>query len=304
MLARHARRLLLAELILLALLAMALRHAGLGTAIAIAAALCCSAAVRSGIMFAGFALSSGLHPDRGPALSIGSRLRLLAREFASTTLAFSVLLPFPQLAGGAEPASPRRGSGPPVLLLHGYICNRGIWRSMRQFLQSRGIAVWTMDLEPVYAGIDHYAAAIEARIETLLDAAGAPQLVVVAHSMGGLAMRAYLRRYGAARVARLVTLGTPHHGTRLALFGLGQNAREMLPGSAWLEELARSESAGLKAPVTSIWSTHDNIVAPQESARLERSTDVPMSALGHVTLAFDRGVQERVLAEILQARPN
>jgi pimeloyl-ACP methyl ester carboxylesterase len=301
MLARHARRLLYAELILLALFAVWLRGAGWGWATAIGAVLLCSVTVRAGIMLAGFALSTALHPQGGPALSIGARLRLLAGEFASTMLAFIVLLPFPQLAGSANPALTQPGRRLPVLLVHGYICNRGIWRSMRRFLQAQGIAVWTHDLEPVYAGIDDYVAAIGARIEAILDATGAAQVVVVAHSMGGLVMRAYLRRHGAARMARLITLGTPHHGTRLAMFGLGANARQMRPGSAWLEELARSESAGPKARVTSIWSSNDNIVAPQESARLEGSTDVPIAALGHVRLVFDHGVQQRVLIEIQQA---
>ena len=70
--------------------------------------------------------------------------------------------------------------------------------------------------------------------------------MIVAHSMGGLVARAYLRRHGGAQVARVITLGTPHHGTALANLAPGSNARQMSrPGgqpNAWLAQLAASET--------------------------------------------------------------
>ena len=43
------------------------------------------------------------------------------------------------------------------------------------------------------------------------------QVVIVAHSMGGLVARSYLEEWnGAVRVSRLITLATPHHGSPLA----------------------------------------------------------------------------------------
>ena len=51
------------------------------------------------------------------------------------------------------------------------------------------------------------------------------QMVLIGHSMGGLVARACMRRYGAKGVAKLIALGSPHHGTRLARFGPGRNAQ-------------------------------------------------------------------------------
>ncbi len=48
------------------------------------------------------------------------------------------------------------------------------------------------------------------RIGDIEAATGASQVVLVGHSMGGLVARAYLRRYGGAKVRRLITIGTPH----------------------------------------------------------------------------------------------
>ena len=110
-------------------------------------------------------------------------------------------------------------------------------------LRWHGIRVGAVSLEPPFASIDALAAQLDREIEDFLQAgATSGKLVLVTHSMGGLAARAYLKRHGAARVAKLITLACPHHGTRLAYLGLGHNAREMRPGSAWLCTLAEGEA--------------------------------------------------------------
>ena len=295
---------LFAELSLLAALA-ALFHgtAGWGLGAALAAALICDLVVRAAITINSFAASSALasHGDAA-RLALAARIRLVAAEAWWTAVAFSVLMPFPRLGGRMNSTLPH--SGVPVLLVHGYLCNHGIWRAMKRFLESRGISVWTHDAEPVFAGIDEYVAFLAARIETILERTRTETLVIVGHSMGGLVLRAYLRARGGRRVTLGITLGTPHRGTQLARQGLGKNAREMEPGSPWLEELARAEAGGLTARVVSIWSRHDNVVAPRESARLEGAENIALEGIGHVALVFSSTTQRLVLEKILEAGKN
>jgi pimeloyl-ACP methyl ester carboxylesterase len=122
---------------------------------------------------------------------------------------------------------------PPLLLIHGYQCNRGFWFRLRPWLEAAGWTVATHNLEPAWADIDSYADGIERRIDEVLAATGTQQVILVGHSMGGLVLRAYLRRHGREKVARIVTLGSPHQGTRLAPLGLGCNARQMRIDSSW-----------------------------------------------------------------------
>jgi len=76
----------------------------------------------------------------------------------------------------------------------------------------------------VFASIDDYIPQIERAVHRIETATGlAP--VIVAHSMGGLVARAWLRSRAAHKrsdgtdeAARLITLGTPHRGTWLAGF--------------------------------------------------------------------------------------
>jgi triacylglycerol esterase/lipase EstA (alpha/beta hydrolase family) len=225
------------------------------------------------------------------ALAWRGALRLFWQEFSSSMLATSWHMLYPN-------RGLHLGSGVPVLLLHGYGCNSGYWVHLSACLRRDGISHAALDLEPIAGSIDSYADSIEHALLRLCKAAGTRQAVIVAHSMGGLAARAYLRRYGAARVARVITLGTPHHGTVLANFGPGENARQMRHGSPWLAALAASETSEIRALFVSVWSHHDNIIAPQNSSFLPGARNIAFGGIGHVALGADARILRTVLDEI------
>jgi triacylglycerol esterase/lipase EstA (alpha/beta hydrolase family) len=191
-----------------------------------------------------------------------------------------------------------------VLLLHGYGCNSGYWAYLVPLLDAARISHATVDLEPVTGAIDDYVPLVERAVQELCEQAGTDKVAIVAHSMGGLVARAWMRRHGSARVARVITLGTPHHGTALASFGLGANAAQMrrasdageAAASAWLRELAAGEDAATRALVTSIYTHHDNIVAPQTSSRLPGARNLEFGGIGHVAL----GSNPRILAQVMR----
>ena len=57
----------------------------------------------------------------------------------------------------------RRG----VLLLHGFVCNRGLWNPWMRRLRGAGTPYVAVDLEPVFGSIDDYVAAIDAAVRRL-----------------------------------------------------------------------------------------------------------------------------------------
>ena len=299
MLARYTRRFLFIEFSAYALAAAVLLRLGIGGSSALASVLAFAMLMRCAAVAGTFVIASVLAPagSRIPRSTAG-RLRIVATEIVWTTLTYSVLMPFPRAFGRPDSRLSPGAGALPVLLVHGYICNGGIWVRMRRFLEANGVATYTHDLEPVYAEIDDYAAALAGRIEDICNKSGAGRLIIVGHSMGGLAARACLRARGSERVTKLITLGTPHHGTRTAPMGLGANARQMEPGSAWLETLARTESLGGPVPITSIYSSDDNVVVPAESSVLDQARNIGLSGIGHVSLPFSTIVQETVLEEI------
>lgn len=297
--ARYARCFLFIEFAAYALAAAVLLRLGIGWSSALAAVLAFALLMRCAAVAGTFVVAAALSraDDRTPPSTAG-RLRLVATEIVWTALTYSVLMPFPRAFGRPDSRLSATTGMVPVLLVHGYLCNGGIWVHMRRFLEFNGVSTYTHDLEPVYAGIDDYAEGLAARIEDICSRTGAQRLVIVGHSMGGLAARACLRRRGTDRVAKLITLGTPHRGTRTAPMGLGPNARQMEPGSAWLESLARAESLAAPVPITSIYSSDDNVIVPQDSSVLEQARNIRLSGIGHVSLPFSRIAQEIVLEEI------
>jgi pimeloyl-ACP methyl ester carboxylesterase len=186
-------------------------------------------------------------------------------------------------------------TGVPVLFLHGYFCNRALWRSMAKVLAARGHASSAINLEPVYGSIDDYATSINHAVRRLQARTGAPRIALVCHSMGGLAARAYLRANGDSAIAKVITLGTPHQGTFLARFGHGKNALQMRQMSSWLEDLAASESQQRRGLFTIMLSHQDNIVSPQAVQVLEGAQTVEFSGMGHVAMVYDARVQAAVL---------
>jgi pimeloyl-ACP methyl ester carboxylesterase len=233
-------------------------------------------------------------------ISVPGALRMVGEEFAASMLASSWHMPRARPCTRIHPGS----STPPVLLLHGYGCNSGYWAHLTPRLDAAGISHATLDLEPLTGDIDGFADAIEEGATRLRRAAGAPQVIIVGHSMGGLAARAWLRRHGSAQAARVITLGTPHHGTCLAAFGIGVNAAQMRragvdgPACTWLRELAAHEDVATRARITSIYTHHDNIVAPQTSGHLEGARNLELGGVGHVALGGNRRVLALVMDEI------
>jgi triacylglycerol esterase/lipase EstA (alpha/beta hydrolase family) len=231
-------------------------------------------------------------------LGIGGAVCLFFGELRATLWTSSWGMLRPRLHAADTVA----GQGLPVLLVHGYVCNRGYWTQLSRQLAQAGIAHDAVDLEPIGADIEEFVPQVEQAITELCARTGSDRVILVAHSMGGLVARAWLRQHGAARVAKIITIGTPHHGTALANRAAGANARQMsrVDGapSAWLAQLAASETPARRALITSLYSHHDNIVAPQASAHLPGALNLAFGGIGHVALASDARVLRQVLAEI------
>jgi triacylglycerol lipase len=213
---------------------------------------------------------------------VAPRVFLWRQPFCSKSIPDSV---WPGGAGG-------RG----VVLIHGFFCNRGLWNPWLQRLRQAGVPFMAVTLEPVLGSIDEYRAPIEAAIARLAQVTGKPP-VIVAHSMGGLAVRAWLKQFaGQGRLHRVVTLGTPHRGTTMASHARAANARQMQVGSAWLEALEHGESTQASQAFTCFWSRCDNIVFPTNSATLPGADNRELPATAHVQMVY----HPQVFAEVLR----
>jgi triacylglycerol esterase/lipase EstA (alpha/beta hydrolase family) len=233
---------------------------------------------------------------RPPEVRIGVRgtLRLCWREYATLAGAAPRLMLYGLLLRDPAPAKVRM----PVLLVHGVLCNAGVWVRLARYLRGNGVSgLYSLSYGPPLASIDAFADQLADKIDAIVDATGARRVMVVAHSMGGLVVRAYLRSRGSARIARVLTIGSPHHGSVFAWFFPGASLAQMRPGNAWLAAL-NGASLDPALRFVSLWSWHDSMVAPQTSSELPGAVDVALAGIGHNALLGDPDVFALALREI------
>ncbi len=191
----------------------------------------------------------------------------------------------------------------PVLLVHGVLVNDGVWFFVRRYLlRQGGLATYTLNYGPPYGDIEHFAGQLAAKVDSVCADTGAERVLLVGHSMGGLVVRAYLRQRGPARIERIITIGTPHHGSVFAEAVFGRCLAQMRPGNPWLAELNRDETKPSPIPIVSIWSRHDSLVAPQASCELGCAENVALIGIGHNALLGDRQVMHMVKPAVDQTR--
>lgn len=252
------------------------------------------------IVLVWFALAWAFRAERPPEVRLGAAgaLRLFWHEFVTVAgnaprmMLFRLLMPDP----------PPTRAGLPVLLVHGVLCNAGVWHPFARWANRMGIGpIYALSYGPPLGSIELFADQAAAKIDAILAATRAQRVVVIAHSMGGLVMRAYLRRYGGAKIARIVTVGTPHEGSVHAWMAAGTSLAQMRPGNPWLSGLGAPEGDDLP-PIVSIWSWHDSMVAPQTSSQIAFGDNIVLGGVAHNALLRDPQVFGLLAEEIERAK--
>lgn len=123
----------------------------------------------------------------------------------------------------------------------------------------------------------------------LLARTGMPCLDVIAHSMGGLAVRHWLRfGGGSGRVGRVLFLATPHRGTWAAWLAWGAGGREMRPGSDFLRRLNAGRAVPEGVEAVTLQTPFDLHVLPPARGRVEGVPSGRVWCLGHPRLIRHR----------------
>ncbi len=248
------------------------------------------------------------------ALLTGTRPRLhargvgwLCREWLATALivALRSLYPCdrPPRAGRVPPrpdprAPPLPGAAAlPVLLVPGYSLSRNSFAVLAFWLRRHGFAwVHAINHRPLSAPIPVFAHQLGREVERLCAASAAGRVDIVAHSMGGLVAAWYVQHLGGrGRVRRIVTLGTPWRGSAAAVFAIGRQGLDLMPGSEIVAGLAR-----LPAGVTSLWSRQDAIVLPPDNAVHPDARMVELPWTGHHMLLLRPAALEAILDALVR----
>lgn len=186
----------------------------------------------------------------------------------------------------------------PVVLLHGFGMNRTQWIWLARRLRARGHGpIYGMNYFSLQRA-DRSAKQLARYVDRILERERAEVVDIVAHSLGGIVARYYIERLsGGRKVGRLVTIGTPHKGTRAARTGfLIPSALDLRMDSQLLSDLGPVRAG---AEYTSIWSRADAIVQPPESASIApEGTDAVFDDLGHLSMILSPRVVDVIAARL------
>ena len=219
-----------------------------------------------------------------------------------------------RLAGARAPAAlPAQDRPGPVLLVPGYGGSTASLRVLGRRIAATGRSVTVLTLPGSGTGsLSQVAGEINTVVTRLLHQ-GAPSVDVIGYSAGGVATLLWARQDdGRKKARRIVTLGSPFHGTLVAgsAAGFAPGAcpvacQQLVPGSSLLSGVAAGAPGGLHW--LSLWTTDDTTVSPPDSARLAGAIDVPVQSvcpavsISHSQLPTNSAVTAIVLQAISAA---
>ncbi len=234
-------------------------------------------------------------PDEPPMRLWAAVLAMLGE--AGSLLLLFLLYPL-RLIHDASPVRTRHHAETPVILVHGYGGNSANFLLMQWRLKWRGWSnVYSVSYTPPHINARKLSQQVVDHVERILNATGAEKAHLVCHSMGGPLARYALKNLGlAGKVDKVITLGSPHYGSRVAaLFPPVGAAAQLRYNSPFIRELANEETCPGGARYFSLYSNLDNFILPSSAAVLhgaEENVHVPY--LGHASLLYSTRMLEEV----------
>ncbi|MFD9307762.1 esterase/lipase family protein [Streptomyces sp. NPDC060048] len=204
------------------------------------------------------------------------------------------LLAASALPARASAGAPARASAvrSPVVFVHGYNADPGVWGSLRADLRADGYA----DSELFSFGYDTHqsvnevlAGRLAAYVDQVRRDTGAARVDLVGHSFGSLVSRWYVKFGGGANVDHWVSLAGPNRGTSTAWACAlwDQACRDMTPGSYVVKNLNAGDETPGAVKYATFWSGCDEVVNPDDSVPLAGALNTPVGCLKHNDLLGD-----------------
>jgi len=156
-----------------------------------------------------------------------------------------------------------------IVLVHGIDDTAKCLHKMAVFFRSKGFETFEFEYKPNdgSAPMEELAEHLKKFVENKIPAGG--KISLVGFSMGGIICRYYIQKLGGdARVKKLLTLSSPHHGTFWAYFLGRHGVKQMRLGSGFLKDLNKDVSAYKNVKFVSVYTPLDLMIVPAQSSRI------------------------------------
>lgn len=191
-----------------------------------------------------------------------------------------------------------------VLLVHGIFNDGSDFNPMVRALREAGHVCFVPALKPWDAryGIVDLAQKLETYVNETLPEGEA--FALVAFSMGCLVSRWYVQEIVRfQRVAAFFAIAGPHSGTYLGYGYFGDGARDMRPGSMFLQRLAKSQGGFSAIPTYAYRGRFDHMILPNRSCEWAMAQNLVVSSCYHPRVPANKQVIDGVLNALAALEP-
>lgn len=202
----------------------------------------------------------------------------------------------------------------PILFVHGWIGTASVWNTMKDRFFNDGwplerLKAYTFSVSWEFSSKRNIlnAERIKNWVNDILNKTGAEKVDIVAHSMGGLSSRYYIKLLGGLnKVDDFVCMGSPQHGTYggTGVFQSNSTLLHILNEGDETPGGILNDTVGFRVdPIggriynsthipgninyTSIYSTDDGIVFPFFSSILDGPNNIEIEEVEHMVMLFD-----------------
>jgi triacylglycerol lipase len=214
------------------------------------------------------------------------RLLLLAVLAVLLGVLVAVAVVVVRLTSGSVTAVAQDEPGP-VLLVTGYGGSARSLAPLRQALEHEGRDVVVV---PAVSGgtgdIATQADALDGAADDAMKRFHAASVDVVGYSAGGVVAREWVRHAdGAGKARRVLSVGSPQHGTTVAELAAGiagtcpTACRQLGPDSDLLRALNARDETPEGPRFISVWSDADEVVVPPDSALLDGALNLTVQSV-------------------------
>jgi len=221
---------------------------------------------------------AALSPRRRALLAMVSVIAVALAAFGGVRLARAGNGPVPAVSIASRPSY--------VLLVPGYGGSTSALTQLATRIRATGRTATVVPLPGNGTGdLAAQARVLDGYVNDALQDGSGP-VTVIGYSAGGVVAWLWdVNDGGAAKVRRIITLGSPLHGAQLAALGAAfvpgecpVACQQLVPGSSLLTGLQNSP-ASARPPWLSLWTTDDQVVQPPDSARLAGAVNVPLQSV-------------------------
>ena len=224
-------------------------------------------------------------PDRPPSLGAAGWI-----DFYRRTLTGAYILLWWSIRAGFQTGlrQPEGATqGRPVLCVHGLFMNSSCMWGIRRRLEGLGRPTRGVFMGAPLPTPMSYAKPLTRVMKLLAEQFPDDGFDIVAHSIGGVMVREVLRQSPelAGSVHRIVTLGSPHHGTAVVRWlRFGPLYRMLSLESPYLEDLESFAQLAPGSAATTVGTLHDLVVYPAWACHLDGTDQVTLVRISHLGL--------------------